>query len=190
MAGRAVDMSGSDAPVGVRDGNELVGSHGEELTVVVPIRADGQKRRGARYKPGESSMTGSSQKRAQQEVYIQWLATPEPMRDPRTKVAMAELLGVTARTLNLWEKDPWLMRKLLQETKNSIQVKKVSSILESLYATATDTGSSRQVAAAKVLLDYSERKVEEVSAEELREMPADELADLLFDLQEMIVDGQ
>lgn len=182
-------MSGSDEIVGVRGDNELIGEHESELTVVVPLKRDGSKRRGARYRKGESHMTGSSQKREQQEVYLQWLVTPESMREPSTKKAMAELLGVTARTLNLWEKEPAFMRRVMSETKNNIQVKKVSTILESLYVTARNPDSGRQVAAAKVLLDYADRKVDEVSAEELREMPAEELADLLYDLQEMIVDG-
>lgn len=168
-------------------GDKLTQKAPKTLEIVVPLNEDGSKRRGARYKTGENYMTGASQTRQSQEVYVHWLASPEGERSPRLKTQMAESLGVTLRTLNYWEKDPWVMKRVMQETKNAIRVTRVSSILDSLYTTAVDTESSRQVQAAKVLLDYTDRAVEEVSADELAEMEPSELAELLAEVHDMIL---
>jgi len=157
--------------------------------VVVPLNEDGSKRRGARYRPGENFKTGSSQTRESQEVLVQWLVTPKSSREPQTKSALADLLGVTTRTLNLWEKTPHVMRRVSQETKNQAKVQNASTVLEALYDTATNVESARQVSAAKVYLDYIDGAVEEVTAEELAEMSAEELADLLYDTMELVQEG-
>lgn len=159
-----------------------------ELQIVVPLNEDGSKRRGARYKPGENFKTGSSQTRESQELLVQWLVTPKQARDPSTKTALAAELGVTTRTLNLWEKTPFVMRRVSQETKNQAKVQNASTVLEALYVTATNSESARQVSAAKVYLDYIDGAVDEVSAEELAEMSPAELADLLYDTLELVND--
>lgn len=160
-----------------------------ELTIVVPLKEDGSKRRGARYKDGENYKTGSSQTRESQEVYVQWLVTPASEREPQTKSALAEQLGVTLRTLNYWEKTPFVVKRVSQETRNHAKVVNASTVLDALYTTATDTDSPRQVSAAKVYLDYIDKGVEEITAEELKDMPAEELAQMLADLHDLVVDG-
>ncbi len=156
--------------------------------IVVPLNEDGSKRRGARYREGESIMTGSSQTRESQDAYVEWLVAPKELREPRTKREVAELLGVTVRTLNVWEKDTRVMRLVAQRTKNNARIQNASTILAALYETATDSGSSRQVSAAKVYLDYVSEKVEEITAEELAELSNEELANMLADLHDLVLE--
>lgn len=82
------------------------------------------------------------------------------------------------------------MRLVSQRTKNNAKIQNASSILEALYKTATDTESSRQVAAAKVYLDYVEEKVEEISAEDLKDIPPEELAQMLADLHDLVLEDR
>lgn len=166
--------------------SELTQNAPKELNIVVPLNADGSKRRGARYKKGENYKSGSSQTRESQEVYVEWLVTPKAMREPATKTVLAETLGVTLRTLNLWEKTPFVMKEVSRRTKNQAKVTKASDVLEALYTTATDTESARQVSAAKVFLDYIETSVEEVTAEELADMKPEELMEMLAELHDLI----
>lgn len=158
--------------------------------LVIPRNPDGSKRRGARFAKGESIMTGSAQTRKSQDAYIEWLVAPREAREPKTKTEVAEWLGVTPKTLRNWEKDTRVMRLVSQRTKNNAKIQNASSILEALYKTATDTESSRQVAAAKVYLDYVEEKVEEISAEDLKDIPPEELAQMLADLHDLVLEDR
>lgn len=162
----------------------------EVIEIVRPLNEDGSPRRGARYRQGENYKTGSSQTRQSQEEYVEWLVTPKALRKPQTKTALAAELGVTLRTLNLWEKTPFVMKEVSRRTKNQAKVQNAGDVLEALLITAKDTSSARQVSAAKVYLDYIDDSVEEITAEELADLSNEELAEMLAKVHDLILEEQ
>ena len=161
---------------------------GEVKQFPANVKADGTRKRGPRNKDGESWKTGSSQRRELMEEYVEWLVTPKSEREPKTKQDMAVLLGVVPRTLNYYDNDPWVQKQVANRTKSLIKVTRAADVLNALYVTATDVGNSRSVSAAKVLLDYVDGAVEELTADDLVEMGPAELAELLADVHDLILE--
>lgn len=110
------------------------------------------------------------------ERYAEWYAAPALEREPATKKAMAELLGVSAETLRDYESDPRFQRKLMELIGSTIKVHKLPDVINALYAQASDPQHPRSVQAANTLLRWIEDTtpkdtkgaLEDMSLEELR----------------------
>ena len=126
--------------------------------------------------------TGSPEKRANMEVYLEWLLTPDEERKPRTKGGLADSLGVTLQTLRNYAKEPWLQRELVQRGRALNRVERAQSVLDSLFVQATDKDNPRSVAAAKVWLDWVNKQLEPGSDTDVSEMSDDELMGMLHEL--------
>jgi|TARA_R100001530_G_scaffold29035_3_gene22917 hypothetical protein len=137
--------------------------------------------------PGESWKTGSSEKQARMEVYLEWLLVPKEKRDPRTKRALADRLGVGTRTLQNYAKDPWLQVELLKRQRTVHRVEGVGDVIVSLRDQALDPDNPRSVAAAKVYLGWVNQQVEPALEASLADMSLEELAEVATRLAESAV---
>jgi hypothetical protein len=118
-------------------------------------------------KPGESFKTGSQDKRDRMSRYVEWMLTPPESREPKTKTALAEELGVTPQTLHNYGKDAFVQRELGERSRAVARVDKLPAVIEALYAVASDPDNSRSVPAAKTLLEWMNK------TEAVREAPLD-----------------
>jgi hypothetical protein len=85
---------------------------------------------------------------------MEWLTCPPPDREPRSKAKLAEELGVEPRTLRGWSegkafREEWQSRV----TRIVGNPDRAQYIMDTLYRTATDPKSPKQVAAAKLYLE-------------------------------------
>jgi len=126
--------------------------------------------------------TGSPEKQANMEVYLEWLLTPEEERKPRTKAGLADSMGVTPQTLRNYAKNPWLQRELVQRGRALMRVERAQSVLDSLFSQATDKENPRSVAAAKVWLDWVNRQLEPSMEMDMASKSDEELMGLLMDM--------
>ena len=105
-------------------------------------------------------MHDSRAKEMRQAAYIEWLIRPKEQREPHTKTAVAELLGVTVATLLNYEKEPRFRGEVQRRLGAIFRIDKLSDIFATLFTIATDAESPRAVSAAKVLVEWSERATE------------------------------
>jgi hypothetical protein len=122
--------------------------------------------------------SGSDEKRANMEAYVEWLLTPEGERRPSTKQEFADLLGVSRQTLFNYSRDPWLQRELIQRGRAIARVERAQSVLDTLFAIATDVESPRAVSAAKTWLDWVNRTLEPSLDTDISEMSDEDLLEL------------
>lgn len=155
---------------------------------VVQVDGKAERKRGPKWKEGENYKTGSSARTEGMEVLIEWLVTPESEREPRFKQELADALGVTPRTIRNWEKEPYVQRAVSSRTRGLFKVEKASAVVAALYETAVDVGNSRQVAAAKVFLDWTDKAEAELSADDLAELSNAEIAELLAEFHDMVLE--
>lgn len=87
------------------------------------------------------------------QAYLEWLLTPPGFRDPETKKAMAERLGVTHVTLNNWEKNEEFQNELLK-LKKAMAPSWYAEILAGLKELALHGPAAQRVSASKLLLDH------------------------------------
>lgn len=87
-------------------------------------------------------------------LYAEWLATPPELRDPLTKKAAADKLGVTYDTLKDYEADPRFQRLYMERLNQEFKVERLGDVLNTLMVQATDPLSTRAVQAARLLLDW------------------------------------
>ncbi len=111
------------------------------------------------------------------EQYLEWLMTPPGDREPPTKEAEAEVLGVSGRTLYNWEKEPHFQEKL-RSLKLEWGSRWYPDFLARLYDVVMNGPPAQSVGAAKVLLSHIEVKddgkgdLPEMEQEMLRKMTA------------------
>lgn len=141
----------------------------------------------AGYAEGESWKTGSEGKKERMAVYLDWLLTPESERTPKTKTALAELLGVSTATLRNYSQDSWLQSNLSERSRSTARVERLPSILESLYRQAVDPDNPRSVQASKVYLDYLAKTEAITQATDFSNMSDAELKEKI--LQALSEDG-
>ncbi len=91
-------------------------------------------------------------------LYAEWLATPSELREPSTKKDVAERLGVTYDTLKDYEADPRFHRLYTDKLNQEFRVERLGDVLNTLMVQATDPTSTRAVQAARLLLDWMERR--------------------------------
>lgn len=132
----------------------------------------------AHRREGESPMTGSEAKRERMAQYLEWLLTPEGEREPRTKSALADLMGITYQTLAGYSRDPMFQRKLTSERARLRKVEHAEDVLRRLYDTAM--GDSPQAnAAAKLWLQYTLDFDDDSSTDvDMSDLSNDEVMDL------------
>lgn len=91
-------------------------------------------------------------------LYAEWLATPSELREPLTKKDVAERLGVTYDTLKDYEADPRFHRLYTDKLNQEFKVERLGDVLNTLMVQATDPQSTRAVQAARLLLEWMERR--------------------------------
>lgn len=117
---------------------------------------------------------------AVKETYIEWLLQPEGNREPATKEAMAELLGVHVRTLYNWEESDEVQAKL-REVKTRWGVRYQPTILRRLMAIVEEGKDSDSISAARVLLSHLDVRTEE----EKSKMSNDRVEEIKRDLERL-----
>ena len=85
--------------------------------------------------------------------YLEWIMTPPGQREPPTKEAMAEHLGVTARTLYNWESESAFQEKL-RGLKLEWGSRWYPDILNKLMDTVMNGPPAQSNGAAKILLAH------------------------------------
>ena len=129
----------------------------------------------------ESWKTGYSEPQKRRETYLEWLLTPEAERVPRTKVAVAESLGVSTETLRNYQRDPWFQREYALRGRALLRVERAGTILDSLYDQAKDPENPRSVQAAKVLLDWMSKTLDApVTEGDIAELSDEQLENALL----------
>lgn len=92
-------------------------------------------------------------------AYLEWLMTPPGNREPTTKLAMAEELGISFKTLYNWESEPEFQEKL-RGLKLQWGSRWYPDILAKLMDIVLNGPPAQSVAAAKVLLAHIDIKDE------------------------------
>jgi DNA-binding transcriptional MerR regulator len=120
---------------------------------------------------------------ARQEAYINWLCTAPQERDPATKEAYADMVGVNVTTLRRWEKKD-VFRKAWQTRVDDVQgsPERSQRLLDTLY----DRAIGGDIKAAQLYLQATNRmapptvnvKTEKGSAE-LSDAELDELIGMM-----------
>jgi len=108
--------------------------------------------------------TARSDKQAKlerQAAYLAWLLLPRDEREPRTKKAFAERLGVAPNTLLNYERDPDFTAEIRRRLGQAFRVDRLPAIFEALYQTAIEPENPRQVQAARALFEWLGRASEE-----------------------------
>lgn len=116
--------------------------------------------------------------------YLEWLLTPTAERDPQTKTELAERLQVTPATLRNYDRDPWLQRELVARGRALNRVERAGDVLEALYKRALGDGAPANQA-AKIWLDWVDKRTEGGPSYDLSEMTDQELKALL---EEMLIE--
>lgn len=132
------------------------------------------------YDVGESWKTGSASKKERQDVYLEWLLTPEPLREPRTKKALADLLGVDPSTLYKYEREDRFQREFLRRRKGLIKVEDADRIVKAQVEIATDPSAKNSTQAARFLFEWMEKNTDrQDQLVDLSEYSIDELMELV-----------
>jgi hypothetical protein len=151
---------------------------------------DAPKKRGPKssvWAEGGNYKNGRIKNADAKEAYVAWLVTPPAEREPKTKAALAEELGVTRTTLMNWQRQPEVADRVHQGALQLLKVERTSSVLDELYKVATDASrGAQQVQAGKALLEHTRWLMSRIdeSALDLDTLPDSELrklADRLYD---------
>lgn len=131
---------------------------------------------------GESYKTGSASKKANMEVYAEWLSLPKDERKPATKKELAKSLDVTVQTLANYEKESWLQREVLKRSRGLFKVERAQDIVNALYEIAMNVEKgSAAVSAARLLLDYIAQDYQPEEEEGLSKYSDEDLVKTLMD---------
>ena len=127
-----------------------------------------------RYMAGEIVPTSDFRKQA----YLDWLCTPPKERHPATKVAFAETIGVTHRTLNNWTDEKEFLEEWEKRYLKTIgDPSRKSQIMDTLLRTATDPDDPKHVQAAKAYFEI-EGSIKPAKMDvQIMQRPAKELSD-------------
>ncbi len=123
------------------------------------------------------------------EAYVEWILTPKDHREIPTKTAFADFLGVAPQTLRNYDRDPWVQAEITRRGRAVAKVDKLPDVIDQLYQIATGRASekpSEMVAAARVLIDWTEKHIQESSVEDIENMPKDELLALIEKVYDVV----
>lgn len=138
------------------------------------------------YREGESWKTGSSLRDERVAAYLEWMLTPEPLREPSTKRAFADALGVHESTLWRYEQDRSFQKEFMSRRRGLLKVMDVDKILRAQIQIAADPDNRGSTQAARLLLDWMEKDdgsqghtvdLTELSEEELMELVHEVISD-------------
>ena len=120
---------------------------------------------------------------AREELLLNWLCTPKELREPSTKVALAEDLGVSESWVDKKRREPEFLARWEAQYRRTIgSPERMQAVMEALYETATDRTDPRQVQAAREYRAAVEgvrpNDVNITVKKDLKEMSAKELAEL------------
>ena len=88
------------------------------------------------------------------QAFIAWLLTPKSERNPETMNELAEVLGVTRRTLTNWKVDKDFMEAWEREYLRTIgNPERKQTIMDTLFGTASDRDDPKHVQAAKTYME-------------------------------------
>lgn len=88
------------------------------------------------------------------ERYCQWLSTVRSERNPKTKTALADELGVNIRTLRDWDAKPEFAKELEKRVKFIVgSPERTKAVLDAMFEVATDPQRRDQVSAQKAYLE-------------------------------------
>ena len=107
--------------------------------------------------PTAATRNDPEAKQARMMAYMEWVLLPKEKREPRTKQAVADLLGVTTATLINYDKDPTFQGEAQRRLGSVFRVDRLPNVFQTLYKIATDSENPRAVSAAKTLMDWSEQ---------------------------------
>lgn len=114
---------------------------------------------------------------------LEWEMTPVASREPSSQAKLAEELGVSPRTLRDWKESPKFQaawRDAFRDVAGSME--RTKTLLDVLYADATNPANDKRVASAKLYFDImkqiappepevqASRRAQELSDDELRDM--------------------
>ena len=136
---------------------------------------------------GSRDVIDLAQKSSEKAEFIEWYATPESLRDPRTQKELADILGVQPNTITDWKKDPRVLSAVKGLQQKAV-VGSLSDIIESLIEQATDVTNPRSVAASKILVEMADKGDKATDTVPLGDMSTDELKELVSGLYDEIGD--
>lgn len=135
---------------------------------------------GKSYIEGESWKTGSSLRKQRQAAYLEWLCTPEQLREPSTKRDFAEMMGVHESTLWRYEQRQDFQKEYMRRRRGLFKVTDAQSVLKAQIQIASDPDHKSSTQAARFLFDWMEKNNDTGSAQlDLSELDEDELLELL-----------
>lgn len=142
----------------------------------------------------ESWKTGSTEMEERQEAYIEWLLTPPTERIPPTKAEFADVVGVTTQTLRNYARDPKVQKALRDRGRAINKVERASDVLDALFKRATGSVEGLEtpasaVTAAKVWLDWVDRRTDDDSTVDLDNMTREEMLALLEKAYDVVDDS-
>ncbi len=124
----------------------------------------------------------------ERDVFVEWLATPKSLRDPKYQNELAKELGVSHSTLTTWKRDPRVIAKVRMKIHGVLSIEVLPDIVDSLKTTALDPENTRSVSASKLLIDLMNRADESVMDVPLGDMSLDELQVALAALYDEVGD--
>ena len=130
-----------------------------------------------------------AEKPDEMQAWLDWVALPEDEREPRSKQALADSLGINITTIHRWQSDPRLLRPQAASHAAWVQSFAIPKALKALATQAADPENPRSVQASKVLLQIvTEERVAQVEAETSESFDAgalttDQLRDLASALE-------
>lgn len=114
---------------------------------------------------------------------MDWLVTPPKERSPKSRQALADLIGVDVRTIRGWIEHPQFQEEWQRRVRKLVgSPERAQHIMDSLYEAAIDKGDRQHVAAAKLYLEATnaiKQAPVEVTVKRPVEMTDDELDALL-----------
>ncbi len=94
--------------------------------------------------------------------FIEWVATPEPLREPKTQIELAKVLKVNDSTLSDWKKIDTFWLDVEERIKSWMQ-DKTPNVMGKLYAQIMKEGKAQEV---KLWLQYGVGFSEKVQVED------------------------
>ena len=131
---------------------------------------------------GWSWKTGSPEKKARMEEFIEWCLTPDALRVYPSKQKLADSMGVHVNTLRNYQKEPKFQQEVAARARALARVDRLPEILESLYDQAVDRTNSRSVSAARLLLDFTQVAEEETSKVDPKDLSQEQLVEVALEI--------
>ena len=117
-------------------------------------------------------------------VLAEWLLMlPEAREEsglPDTQKGLAELLGVSEATITVSKKTKQLQAVVSQHLRTNFGADRLGRVIDALFDHAVNGVGASQVSAAKTLLQWHKEDVEAFTAQDMKDLPDDEV-DALFE---------